>query len=119
MRLDIRPDQPVGMTRRRGGARALILVLGLVISVLPMGPAYAASGLVTTDFAEAVALQQDGKIITVGGTAKIFALARYNANGTLDQTFGTGGRVTTRCQAAPGRHLRRTPSRSSRMGGLS
>jgi len=47
-----------------------------------------------------LALQKDGKIVIAGwgsgGTFSIeFALARYNSNGTLDQTFGTGGKVVT------------------------
>ena len=49
--------------------------------------------------AKAVAIQSDGKIV-VGGGASIggrgtFAVARYNADGTLDRTFGTTGTVTT------------------------
>ena len=49
-----------------------------------------------TDFAEAVAIQADGKIIAVGeaGPGK-FALARYNSDGTLDATFGVNGKVMT------------------------
>lgn len=51
------------------------------------------------DRALAVANQTDGKIVAVGysntGTAKVFALARYNTDGTLDASFGTGGKVTT------------------------
>jgi uncharacterized delta-60 repeat protein len=48
-----------------------------------------------------MALKPDGKIIVVGnatsadGTLSEFAIARWNANGTLDSTFGTGGKVTT------------------------
>ncbi len=48
------------------------------------------------DEAHKIAIQSDGKIILVGfasGTAS--ALARYNPDGTLDTTFGTGGKVTT------------------------
>ena len=46
-----------------------------------------------------VAVQTDGKIVvvgyaTAGGTEK-FALARYNADGTLDTSFGGSGRVMT------------------------
>ncbi len=46
-------------------------------------------------------VQADGKIIVVGSTSVTsnntsnFALARYDANGTLDSTFGSGGKVTT------------------------
>jgi len=67
---------------------------------------FGTGGIVTTNFAgnsfdyiEAVALQPDGKIVAAGslfnGSSFLFALARYNTNGTLDDTFGTGGRVTT------------------------
>ncbi len=66
---------------------------------------FGTGGLVTTafsalsDFANAVVLQPDGKIIAVGqgrpGGDPDFALARYNSNGSLDSTFGTGGLVTT------------------------
>lgn len=53
-----------------------------------------------TDVANAVALQSDGKIIvagytTAGTSGEEFALARLNANGTLDTTFDGDGRVTT------------------------
>ena len=53
----------------------------------------------TDDSARAVAVQADGKIVA-GGFAKsgsnyIFGLVRYNADGTLDTTFDTDGKVTT------------------------
>ena len=47
---------------------------------------------------EDIALQTDGKIVAVGhqrpGTYHI-AVNRYNSDGTLDTTFGVGGRVVT------------------------
>lgn len=55
----------------------------------------------STDVAFAVAIQADGKIVVAGesynGANYDFAVARYNADGTLDTTgFGTGtGKVTT------------------------
>ena len=58
-------------------------------------------GLVTTDFggsvdrAFAMALQPDGKLVVVGDSDANFALARYNADGSLDAGFGTGGKVIT------------------------
>ena len=61
-------------------------------------------GIVTTNFENSVALaseavlQPDGKIVAAGtavGSVKSFALARCNANGSLDTTFGNGGRVLT------------------------
>ncbi|MBC1238437.1 DUF4347 domain-containing protein [Nostoc sp. 2RC] len=54
----------------------------------------------TDDFGNSVALQSDGKIVVAGSTGNIgsngdFALARYNSNGTLDTSFGNGGKVVT------------------------
>ncbi len=67
---------------------------------------FGAGGIVTTnfnntfDYIDAVALQTDGKIVAAGyafnGSFFQLALARYNLNGTLDNTFGFGGLVTTR-----------------------
>lgn len=67
------------------------------------------NGVVITNFdpngvaqgAFAAALQPDGKIIAGGFVAIIqpglgyFAVARYNTDGSLDQTFGNGGKVGT------------------------
>ncbi|TBX66115.1 hypothetical protein EZL74_11035 [Flavobacterium silvisoli] len=55
------------------------------------------------DKAYGVALQSDGKIVVVGvttntATGKDFVCVRYNPNGTLDTSFGTGGIVTTDIQ---------------------
>jgi uncharacterized delta-60 repeat protein len=61
-------------------------------------------GKVTTDFGSSfdhalgVLLQGDGKILAVGQSytnGEIWAIARYNANGALDSSFGGGGKVTT------------------------
>jgi uncharacterized delta-60 repeat protein len=44
----------------------------------------------------AIALQSDGKTVQVGsGVGNDFALVRYNADGTLDTSFGTGGKAFT------------------------
>ncbi|HEY0428294.1 MAG TPA: FG-GAP-like repeat-containing protein [Pyrinomonadaceae bacterium] len=71
-----------------------------------LDPAFGNGGKVLSDLSggidnlSKIALQPDGKILAVGnyrlsnGNSHI-ELARYNANGTLDTTFGTGGRVTT------------------------
>jgi uncharacterized delta-60 repeat protein len=49
----------------------------------------------TNATADDVQVQADGKIVVAGQAAGNFGLARYNANGTLDSTFGTGGKVQT------------------------
>jgi uncharacterized delta-60 repeat protein len=73
-----------------------------------LDPTFDGDGKVTTDFggtvdqARAVAIQGDGKIVAVGCTdcsgdpgISVFALARYNAEGSLDTTFDADGKVTT------------------------
>ena len=62
-------------------------------------------GKVVTNFSRlvnlalAVAIQSDGKIVAAGFTSdpgeRDFALARYNTDGSLDTSFGSGGKVTT------------------------
>lgn len=62
---------------------------------------FGAFGRVATDFAggldsgRGVAIQSDGKIVAAGYTSSSFALSRYNPDGTLDATFGAGGKVVT------------------------
>ena len=66
---------------------------------------FGTGGKVTTDFAgsadlmRSLAIQLDGKIVAAGtsiiGAGTDFTLARYNSNGTLDASFGKGGKVTT------------------------
>jgi len=73
-----------------------------------LDPSFGAKGKVLTDFnqstdiAYAAALQPDGKLVVIGTTyinndytEEDFALARYNPDGTLDETFGNGGKVQT------------------------
>jgi len=48
-----------------------------------------------TGFAEQLAIQKNGKILTAGKLRGTFAIARYNSNGTVDTTFGTNGLVIT------------------------
>jgi uncharacterized delta-60 repeat protein len=70
-----------------------------------LDPSFGAGGIVTTAFgspdgASAVVLQRSGKIVVVGDGQRdkqsVFALARYKPNGSLDPSFGSGGKVNTR-----------------------
>ncbi|MEP6947466.1 MAG: FG-GAP-like repeat-containing protein [Acidobacteriota bacterium] len=66
---------------------------------------FGTNGIVITDFnndvdfASSLVIQPDGKLIAGGWTYTLsndsydFALARYTANGTLDASFGSGGKV--------------------------
>jgi uncharacterized delta-60 repeat protein len=74
-----------------------------------LDPSFGTGGMVTTFFggdglngddARSVVVQKDGKLVVGGSTTNLddttdFGLARYNSNGTLDSTFGTGGKVKT------------------------
>jgi uncharacterized delta-60 repeat protein len=64
---------------------------------------FGAGGIVITDFfgdkdgASDIKIQTDGKIVVAGdaknGAVNGYALARYDADGHTDATFGTGGKV--------------------------
>jgi uncharacterized delta-60 repeat protein len=72
-----------------------------------LDPTFGTGGLVTTTFPSesgssfsALVLQPDGRLVAAGVAAtvegtQVFALARYEADGHLDPTFGTGGLVIT------------------------
>jgi uncharacterized delta-60 repeat protein len=96
------------LTRRSWLVTSLISAL----VAIPAGSALAAPGDLDTSFGGdgkvtenftsgddtgfAAAIQADGKIVAAGTAAfREFALARYNADGTLDTTFGGDGKVTT------------------------
>ncbi|MBP7449368.1 MAG: T9SS type A sorting domain-containing protein [Flavobacteriales bacterium] len=84
----------------------LFLALGATASAQPgnLDGDFDADGKVTTSFGAgdavgySVAIQPDGKIVVAGsaynGTNKDFALARYNTDGTLDNSFSVDGKVT-------------------------
>lgn len=67
-------------------------------------PTFGDGSVLTTDFfggqdvVHALAIQPDGKIVAAGRALRDgyfdFALARYNPDGRLDSTFGTGGKAT-------------------------
>jgi len=67
---------------------------------------FGGDGIVTTNFTRriaaglALAIQSNGKLVVAGGSKfdgrdGRFAIARYNADGSLDATFGGDGKVTT------------------------
>ncbi|HEY9401176.1 MAG TPA: Calx-beta domain-containing protein [Pyrinomonadaceae bacterium] len=108
---------------RRALLRAFVVALPFLLLALPLlrhpyasaagnpgdlDPTFDTDGKVVTPFpngldaAEDVAVQADGKVVVAGGSGTDFAVARYNTDGTLDQTFGTGGRVNTDFPLAQG-----------------
>src|SRR5881394_630109 len=95
------------------GATAIILTLFSSVQMAQAADGdldltFGTGGMVTTDIdhstdiANAVATQADGKLVVVGQTYKNndfsdedFVVTRYNTDGTLDTTFGSRGRVRT------------------------
>ncbi len=91
---------------------ALLLVALLLCWTLP-GGVWAASGNLDTSFGSggrvtskfppsccdrvtSIAIQPDGKLVAgMLDSSFNFAVVRYNQNGALDSTFGSGGRVVT------------------------
>src|SRR5262245_13545035 len=92
--------QPIGTRMERLEDRTMLDAAMLDMS-------FGSGGVVTTDFdgrfdtARAVVVQPDGRILVAGASevagplSNRFALARYLADGTLDPSFGSAGRVTT------------------------
>jgi uncharacterized delta-60 repeat protein len=96
------------------GRLVLRVSLALLCFLLTLSFAYAAAGdldttfhddgKVTTpigggsDMGDAVAIQPNGKIVVVGsasnGSNPDVAVVRYSSNGSLDPSFGSGGKVT-------------------------
>src|SRR6266540_3094489 len=98
---------------------ALLAVVGLLgwqlavaapaqASAGDLDPGFGRGGRVVTDFARgaeeafAVAVQADGKLVAAGRTGEgggsalgDWALARYRTDGTLDPSFGVGGKVAS------------------------
>lgn len=87
---------------------SMILGLAHMVWAQPAGSldlSFGNAGKVVSSFsssierANAVGLQSDGKIVIAGfasyaATGKDFLVARYNADGTLDATFGNNGSTT-------------------------
>jgi len=60
---------------------------------------FSADGMQTTGFAEnafaySVAIKNDGQIVAAGASGNVFALARYNVDGSIDNTFDGDGKLT-------------------------
>ncbi|MFM2304375.1 MAG: hypothetical protein RLZZ135_1785, partial [Cyanobacteriota bacterium] len=79
----------------------VLLEYPAVLKAGDLDPSFGTKGQVRTDFngkpdaANDAIIQSDNKIIALGNDKKDFELARYNANGSLDSSFGNNGKVTT------------------------
>ncbi|HMS43753.1 MAG TPA: delta-60 repeat domain-containing protein, partial [Pyrinomonadaceae bacterium] len=94
-----------------GKLSIMSLAVSMFLIGLPFKTQAASSGALDTvaitniagaDAANDIAIQADGKIVLVGSTNNNtggagfdFAIVRYNADGTLDTTFDTDGKIST------------------------
>ena len=98
--------------------KRLLLVAGVLGLALPLlaqaaagdlDPSFGVGGKVVTGFslsssdeARGVALMRNGKIVAAGISGSDFGLARYNRDGSLDSSFGLGGKVLTSFSGSSG-----------------
>jgi uncharacterized delta-60 repeat protein len=68
---------------------------GLLDPTFGAGAGYVLGSFPENDGANAVAVQSNGKIVIAGVTNSESLVARYNADGSLDTSFGTGGWTAT------------------------
>ena len=108
----VEPDKTVNLTLSQpGGCAALGTQTTAVLTILDDDPpplatiptgidnTFGTAGKATLERfggdRSGMALQADGKIVMVGGTFVDFILARFNADGSVDRSFGIDGKVTT------------------------
>jgi uncharacterized delta-60 repeat protein len=100
-----RCDRALGASLALLGATALLQGGGALAASGDLDPTFGSGGTVVTgfvagadDFANAIAIQADDRIVVAGTTIATnddFAVARYNLDGSLDTTFNGTGKVTT------------------------
>lgn len=101
----IQPDGKIVVAGHTNTLGTLDFVVARYLQDGTLDGGFGTDGVVITDFFQnndwgaSVALQKDGKIVVAGlaltGSEYDFALARYDTDGSLDNSFGTGGKTTT------------------------
>jgi uncharacterized delta-60 repeat protein len=86
-------------------ASALLASLAMALAAGDFDPSFSGDGVFVEPLGDgqrpggdvsALALQPDGKIVVAGGgSSSNIVIARLNPDGTLDPSFGTGGKVLT------------------------
>jgi uncharacterized delta-60 repeat protein len=78
----------------------IIATYPAVLKAGDLDPGFGTNGKVITDFngandvAKGVFVQADKKIVVAGTSNDVFALAKYNTDGSLDTSFGNSGKTT-------------------------
>jgi uncharacterized delta-60 repeat protein len=80
------------------------MVMLWVLSSGAPKPSFGTNGFLVVAFpgdpnarGNAIAVQADGKVVVAGHAGGLAALVRFDADGALDPSFGTGGRVLWAC----------------------
>src|SRR5262245_12792250 len=90
--------------RQRNGGFGLEAMEGRTLLSVGLDPHFGTDGLALADFGGgdqgfSRVVQNDGKILVAGRAWNVdqydFGVARFNADGTLDSSFGSGGMVMT------------------------
>ncbi|MDO8414555.1 MAG: hypothetical protein Q7S51_12290 [Gallionellaceae bacterium] len=104
----IQADGKIVVAGESGGSSGYNAALARYLPDGRLDTSFGTAGKTTLDLAgcpcneeiHAVVIQADGKIVIAGsavpgstGTGTHFVIARFNANGTVDTGFGTGGKV--------------------------
>jgi uncharacterized delta-60 repeat protein len=114
----LQPDQKILVcgTRLSNGATGSDFYVARFAADGALDASFGAGGIVTVDFdggaggdhAEGIALQPDGRIVVAGTThgaglqSDDFAIARLNGDGSLDESFASGGKATIAFDLADG-----------------
>ena len=99
----IQDDGKIVLVGSRTIASQTVIALFRLNADGTLDPNFGVNGIVTTSVrlnssANGVAIQSDGKIVIAGSSSQTspgIALVRYNPNGSLDESFGGTGIVTT------------------------
>ena len=97
--IDLQPDGKIVLSGRLGGSMAVFRYT----AGGSLDGTFSGDGVAVADFGDFsgggdVKVLEDGKLVGVGETFEAgadFAVARFNADGSLDSGFGDGGRVVT------------------------
>ncbi|NJL60539.1 MAG: DUF5050 domain-containing protein [Methylacidiphilales bacterium] len=105
-KMQVQADGKIVITGSTNGASGSDFVVAKFNSDGTEDTSFGVNGITSTDmgtaydYSKAIAIQADGKFAIAGfvwnsTSSYDFAVARYNSDGSLDTSFGNGGKVTT------------------------
>src|SRR4051812_22721342 len=83
-------------TRSRRALRQAVEALeGRVLLAYTLDPSFSGDGIAEGQGTRGFAVQSDNKVVAIANTSDSPGIRRVNANGSLDTSFGAGGKVVT------------------------